>query len=112
MRGTCLEVAPQKIEGEDELFVFSFFQDSEQNRDIGDLISTLQGNMKNSLNALNKYIHSWRNFKHIWRQDKARRTHTLIHTYTHIHTSTVLLPSSSPQSYLPYHVYFIVASYK
>lgn len=79
MRGTCLECAPQKIDGEDELFVFSFFQDSEQNRDIGELIATLQGNMKNSLNALNKYIHSWRNYKHIWRQDKVR-AHILVLT--------------------------------
>ncbi|XP_064619187.1 dynein axonemal heavy chain 10-like isoform X2 [Lineus longissimus] len=71
MNGTCIETPPQKIEGEDEPFMFTFFTDISANPDVIDLVQTIQTNMKNTLTTLTRYLNRWKKYRLVWKQDKA-----------------------------------------
>lgn len=68
MRGTCLECVPQKVEGEDELFVYSYFADVAENSEIVETMQQVPRNIQNTLNTLLRFVHSFRSYKHLWRQ--------------------------------------------
>lgn len=70
MNVSCIETAPQKVEGEDELYTFSFFQDLHLNPDITELVQTIQGNIKNTLTNLQRYLNRWKKYRSIWKVDK------------------------------------------
>ncbi|XP_067660223.1 dynein axonemal heavy chain 10-like [Haliotis asinina] len=70
MNGTCIETAPQKVEGEDELYVFSFFQDISQNPEIIELVQIVAQNIKNTLTSLQRYLNRWKKYRNIWKPEK------------------------------------------
>ena len=70
MNGTCIETPPQKIPGEDEPYIFSFFQDISVNPDIIEMVQTAQGSMKNTLTNLTRYLTRWKKYRPIWKVDK------------------------------------------
>uniref|UniRef100_A0A2C9JWZ0 AAA+ ATPase domain-containing protein n=1 Tax=Biomphalaria glabrata TaxID=6526 RepID=A0A2C9JWZ0_BIOGL len=70
LNGSCLECSPQKVEGEDELFVFSFFTDLAMNQEIIELIQKVQNDMKGTLTDLRRYLTKWKKYKNVWKVDK------------------------------------------
>ena len=72
MNGTCIETPPQKIPGEDEPFIFSFFTDISGNQEVIGLVQTVQNNMKNSLTSLTRYLTRWKKYRGVWKVDKVR----------------------------------------
>jgi len=70
MNGTCIETAAQKIPGEDEPYVFSFFTDISANPDVISLVQTIQNNMKNTLTSLTRYLTRWKKYRKVWNVDK------------------------------------------
>ncbi|XP_064612357.1 LOW QUALITY PROTEIN: dynein axonemal heavy chain 10-like [Liolophura sinensis] len=70
LSGSCIEALPQKVDGEDEPFVFSFFMDLSANQDIIELVQMIQVNMKNTLTNLQRYLNRWKKYRSIWKVDK------------------------------------------
>lgn len=70
MNGTCIETPPQKVEKEDELFVFSFFSDISVNPVVIDYVQTIQNNIKSTLTNMTRYLNRWKKYKSIWKVDK------------------------------------------
>ena len=71
MHGTCIETPPQKIPGEDEPYLFTFFSDISTNPEVIDLVQMVQGNMKTTLTNLTRYLIRWKKYRNIWKVDKA-----------------------------------------
>lgn len=72
MNGTCIECLPQKVEGEDELYVFTFFTDISVNNETIDLVQTIHYNIKNTLTNMQRYLNRWKKYRSIWKVDKVR----------------------------------------
>ena len=70
MHGTCIECPPQKVEGDDEPYVFSFFTDISVDPVIIELVQLIQTNIKKTLTELTKYLQRWKKFRQIWISDK------------------------------------------
>ncbi|XP_050408300.1 dynein axonemal heavy chain 10 [Patella vulgata] len=70
MNGTCIECLPQKIEGEDEPHVFSFFTDISANPEIIEVCNTIQLSIRKTLTNLAKYLNRWKKYRSIWKVDK------------------------------------------
>ncbi|BFZ18669.1 hypothetical protein BsWGS_21707 [Bradybaena similaris] len=70
MNGSCLECQAQKIEGEDELFAFSFFTDIAVNPDIIELVQKIQNDIKTTLTTLQRYLARWKKYRSVWKVDK------------------------------------------
>ncbi|XP_059165934.1 dynein axonemal heavy chain 10-like isoform X2 [Physella acuta] len=68
--GSCIECPPQKVEGEDELFVFSFFLDIAMDQNIIDLIQKIQNDIKGSLTNVRRYLTRWKKYRSVWKVDK------------------------------------------
>ena len=73
MNGSCKETPPQKVEGEDELFVFSFFTDISANQEIIELVQTVTTNIKNTLTTLTRYLNRWKKYRNIWKSEKVKK---------------------------------------
>jgi len=70
MHGTCIECSPQKVDGEDEPYVFSFFTDISVDPDVIEQVQHIQTNVKTTLTNLTKYLQRWKKFRQIWISDK------------------------------------------
>ncbi|XP_076363131.1 dynein heavy chain at 89D isoform X2 [Tachypleus tridentatus] len=70
MDGTCLETLPQKVEGQDEPYVFSFFMDISLHPSINELCLTLQWTAQNLLLSVHGSLEIWRKFRSLWNYDK------------------------------------------
>ena len=70
MNGTCIETPPQKIAGEDEPYIFSFFTDISASPEVIELVQTIQSNMKNTISTLTRYLTKWKKYRSIWKVDK------------------------------------------
>ena len=56
MHGTCIETAPQNVEGEDEPFIFSFFSDISADGTIIDLVVQASNLMQKTLTNHTKHL--------------------------------------------------------
>jgi len=72
MNGTCIETPPQKVQGEDEPYVFSFFTDISINPEVIDFVQAIQNNIKNTLTNMTRYLNRWKKYRSIWKVDKVR----------------------------------------
>ncbi|ESO91629.1 hypothetical protein LOTGIDRAFT_122204, partial [Lottia gigantea] len=70
MNGTCIECPPQKVEGEDEPHVFSFFSDISNNSEILEVCSSIHQSVRRTLTSLARYLIRWKKYKSIWKVDK------------------------------------------
>ena len=70
MMGTCIETLPQKVEGEDEPYVFSFFTDISMSPEVIDYVQCIQNNIKNTLTNMTRYLNRWKKYRSIWKVDK------------------------------------------
>ena len=70
LHGTCVEAPAQKIDSEDEPFVFSYFPDISTNPDIVTLMVQIQNSIRNTISSLTRYLMRWKRFRPIWKSDK------------------------------------------
>lgn len=56
MKGMCLKCAPQKIQGSDEYYTFSFFEDVVQNSALADLTQKLQQTVQGTILNIHKKL--------------------------------------------------------
>lgn len=70
MNGTCIETPPQKVKGEDEPYVFSFYPDLAVNTDVQGCLQAVIANIKNTLGSMSKFTDRWRKFRGVWKADK------------------------------------------
>ncbi|XP_033627732.1 dynein heavy chain 10, axonemal-like [Asterias rubens] len=70
MHGTCIETAPQNVEGEDEPFIFSFFSDISADGTIIDLVVQASNLMQKTLTNHTKHLNRWKRYRPLWKLDK------------------------------------------
>uniref|UniRef100_A0AAV2KWR9 AAA+ ATPase domain-containing protein n=1 Tax=Knipowitschia caucasica TaxID=637954 RepID=A0AAV2KWR9_KNICA len=70
MNGTCLECPPQTVEGDDEVFIFSFYSDVVQQQQINDSAMSLSQNIKRLLFFLERQLTHWKNYSPLWEKNK------------------------------------------
>ena len=73
MNGTCIETPPQKIVGEDEPFIFSFFHDISVSPEITELAQIIANNMKAISSNAQKYLRRWKRYQHVWHGEKQQK---------------------------------------
>ncbi|XP_074640231.1 dynein axonemal heavy chain 10-like [Tubulanus polymorphus] len=72
MNGTCIETLPQKVDGEDEPYFFTFFSDISAHPEVVELYQMIQSNIKNTITNLTKYLNTWKKYRTVWKQDKTQ----------------------------------------
>ena len=82
MNGTCIETTPQKVEGEDEMYQFTFFSDISINPETIDLVQTIHYNIKNTLTNMQHYLNRWKKYRSIWKVDKVQKVSYFAHRRT------------------------------
>lgn len=65
-----MEAPPQKIDSENELFIFSYFPDISTNPDIVTLMVQIQNGIRSTISSLTRYLMHWKRFRIIWKTDK------------------------------------------
>ena len=93
MNGTCIECQPQKVEGEDELYQFTFFTDISVNSETIDTVQTIHYNIKNTLTNMQRYLNRWKKYRSIWKVDKVTIYVWFVHSKTNISGSLPLMLS-------------------
>ena len=74
MNGTCILTPPQKIEGEEEPYIYSFMQDIVRNTEVLDLFQVINNNLKSTISCVQRYFVRYKKYKMVWRtlKDKVR----------------------------------------
>jgi len=95
LHGTCVEAPPQKIQSEDEPFVFSYFMDISANPDILSLVYDIQNKVVGTITNVTRYLMHWKRYRGVWKVDKVsiriwfvrwKRFKSLFWTQTHKRT--------------------------
>ena len=58
LHGTCKEAPPQPVEGQDEPYVYSFFQDIQNNMELSELVGGVIRSCQESRVDIEQYLHS------------------------------------------------------
>ena len=58
LHGTCMEAPPQPVEGQDEPYVYSFFQDIQNNTELSDIVGSVIRSCQESRVDIEQYLHS------------------------------------------------------
>ncbi|KAM3867513.1 dynein axonemal heavy chain 10 [Diretmus argenteus] len=69
--GSCIECPPQHVDGEDELVIFSFYNDVYQYPQIVESAKTVLQNVQHLLSSVSRYLKHWKHYQPIWMVDKA-----------------------------------------
>ena len=77
MRGTCLECPPQRVEGADELLIFSFYSDVSQHPQINESAMTVSQNVQQLLLSMDRYLSHWKRYRPLWEKKKIMVNETL-----------------------------------
>jgi len=70
LHGTCVEAPAQKLDGENEPVVFSYFLDISTNPDVVELVMQTQNRVRAAISGLTRYLMRWKRFRTIWKSDK------------------------------------------
>ncbi|XP_053509735.1 dynein axonemal heavy chain 10 isoform X2 [Ictalurus furcatus] len=71
MQGTCIECPPQRVDSEDEPFVFSFYSELCQLPQVNERAMTASQNAQRLLGSVARYLNDWRRYRTLWKLDKA-----------------------------------------
>lgn len=71
MYGTCIECPPQRVDGEDESVIFSFYSDVCQHPQIHESAITVSQNVQRLLSSVGRYLNHWKHYRTLWKLDKA-----------------------------------------
>lgn len=70
LNGTCILAPPQKVNDEEEPFVFSFHSDLVQNQNVITLVNSVNSNVSRTFSNLHKWIDTWKKYRPLWKVDK------------------------------------------
>lgn len=70
MRGTCIKCPPQRVEGEDELVIFSFYSDVWQHPQINESAMAVSQNVQRLLLSVDRYLNHWKRYRPLWEKNK------------------------------------------
>ncbi|KAL2092820.1 hypothetical protein ACEWY4_012618 [Coilia grayii] len=71
MHGTCIECPPQRVEGEDEPVVFSFYTEICQHPQVTEHAIAVSQSAQRLLNSVGRYLNRWKRYRPLWKLDKA-----------------------------------------
>lgn len=71
MRGTCIECPPQRVDGEDEPLILSFYNDVCQLPQVNEFAVTISQNTQRLLGSVTCHLNRWRHYRTLWKLDKA-----------------------------------------
>ncbi|XP_048858906.1 dynein axonemal heavy chain 10 [Brienomyrus brachyistius] len=71
MHGTCIECPPQRVDGEDEPVVFSFYTDMCQHPEVNEQALAISQNAQRLLSTVGRYLGRWKRYRPLWKLDKA-----------------------------------------
>ncbi|KAM6964967.1 dynein axonemal heavy chain 10 [Aplochiton taeniatus] len=71
MHGTCIECAPQRVDGENERVVFSFYSEVCQQPQVNERAMAVSLNLQRLLGAVGRYLNRWKRYRPLWKLDKA-----------------------------------------
>uniref|UniRef100_A0A674DLM6 Dynein axonemal heavy chain 10 n=1 Tax=Salmo trutta TaxID=8032 RepID=A0A674DLM6_SALTR len=71
MHGTCIECPPQRVDGEDESVVFSFYSEVCQHPQVNERAMAISQNIQRLLSAVGRYLNRWKRYRPLWKLDKA-----------------------------------------
>ncbi|XP_067084612.1 dynein axonemal heavy chain 10 [Osmerus mordax] len=71
MHGSCLECPPQRVDGEDEPVVLSFYSDVCQQPQVNERATAVSQNAQRLLAAAGRYLNRWKRYRPLWKLDKA-----------------------------------------
>uniref|UniRef100_A0A4W5NCU9 Dynein axonemal heavy chain 10 n=1 Tax=Hucho hucho TaxID=62062 RepID=A0A4W5NCU9_9TELE len=71
MHGTCIECPPQRVDGEDESVVFSFYSEVCQHPQVNERAMAVSQNIQCLLSAVGRYLNRWKRYRPLWKLDKA-----------------------------------------
>lgn len=72
LRGTCQEAPPQKVEGEDEPFVLSYYNDLVNDPEVIDHVQCATTDIRSAMSGVMRYLNRWRKYRHLWKANKVR----------------------------------------
>ncbi|XP_025092040.1 dynein heavy chain 10, axonemal-like isoform X1 [Pomacea canaliculata] len=70
LRGTCHEAPPQKVEGEDEPFVLSYYNDLVNDPEVIDHVQCATTDIRSAMSGVMRYLNRWRKYRHLWKANK------------------------------------------
>lgn len=71
MHGTCIECPPQRVDGEDELVIFSFHSEVCQQPQVNERAVAVSQNIQRLLSSVGSYLNRWKHYRPLWKMDKA-----------------------------------------
>ncbi|XP_035641685.1 dynein axonemal heavy chain 10 [Oncorhynchus keta] len=71
MHGTCIECPPQRVDGEGESMVFSFYSEVCQHPQVNERAMAVSQNIQRLLSAVGRYLNRWKRYRPLWKLDKA-----------------------------------------
>ncbi|XP_062874230.1 dynein axonemal heavy chain 10 [Trichomycterus rosablanca] len=71
MHGTCIECPPQRLDGEDEPFVFSFYSEVCQSPQVNECAMAISQSTQRLLGTVTRYLNKWKHYWPLWKLDKA-----------------------------------------
>ncbi|XP_066511362.1 dynein axonemal heavy chain 10-like isoform X1 [Hoplias malabaricus] len=71
MHGTCIECPPQRVDGEDEPFVFSFYSEVSQLPQVNECAVAISHSVQQLLDAMGRYLNRWKRYRQLWKLDRA-----------------------------------------
>ncbi len=70
MSGTCKECLPIKAEGQDETYLYTYFNDVINRNEIRDLATQIQNTVQKSVANIKRYLTKWKKYKNLWKSEK------------------------------------------
>uniref|UniRef100_W5K6M6 Dynein axonemal heavy chain 10 n=1 Tax=Astyanax mexicanus TaxID=7994 RepID=W5K6M6_ASTMX len=71
MNGTCIECPPQRVDGEDEPFVFSFYSEIYPQPQVNECAVAVSQSAQQLLGSLGRYLGRWKRYHPLWNLDKS-----------------------------------------
>ncbi|XP_017580699.2 dynein heavy chain 10, axonemal [Pygocentrus nattereri] len=71
MHGTCIECPPQRIDGEDEPLIFSFYSEVSQQPQVNEHAMAISQSAQRLLSSVGRYLNHWKRFRPLWKLNKA-----------------------------------------
>ena len=70
MNGTCKECQPVKAEGQDEAYLYTFYNDVATRPEINDAANQIHSNVQKTVQNMKKHLMKFKKYKSLWKADK------------------------------------------
>ncbi|TKS80370.1 Dynein heavy chain 10, axonemal [Collichthys lucidus] len=70
MNGTCIECKPQRVDGEEELVILSYFSEVCPHPQINESAKSVSQNIQRLLLSVDQYLNHWKRYRPLWEKNK------------------------------------------